>query len=563
MFHVPSDATADGLSNLSANNDSTSLNLTIPAPPSRTSSPSSRAISPCSVTCPTISSVKTCRSPSLDSEKLQTPTFALPDPAYRDSRALAPIAGDESSSKRSLYSQMSALDARSYQEPTLPLVHETELNDLRWSTGVPRHMMDVFRANPFATIDLSRTTHTPLPSLDSSADADGAKHKIGDSPRAGAAAKRMLSPKTVEPRRKSRAKRARIQSPPVVPFPATGPQQMFAYEFRLDIPYGNTDVTYAEDGSWPRPTGEHEHLFAPRPTSAYLPGCPSMRLPMDREDLVLPLPSRLSYPYTHMTPTPQNEGSEPRIQVTYHSMFPFVSLSTETSSFLVSSSAKPGIDESWPRMEEHRHNSHSLRSTMPVEVIAENTQTYRSSTMPVTLSMQKPLYACPLCPRDFQLPNGLALHLKWHDRVAGSAKNPAQCRDRSLNRVAPKTLVPRTESGSLDTHGIGLTTEGNSQVDITPIFPPFSYMPLQGAGPAPAESIMVSSRGQYINSLPYEPQPQECALFHDALQLNHHGGFSLESNAYLAPLDGLSVLQPLPFEQHRSTSGGLCIVPPA
>jgi hypothetical protein len=54
----------------------------------------------------------------------------------------------------------------------------------------------------------------------------------------------------------------------------------------------------------------------------------------------------------------------------------------------------------------------------------------------------------------------------------------------------------------------------------------------------------------------YERQPQECALFHDALQLNDN----VDNNTYLAPLDGLSVLQPLPFEQCHSTTGHLCAI---
>ena len=68
-----------------------------------------------------------------------------------------------------------------------------------------------------------------------------------------------------------------------------------------------------------------------------------------------------------------------------------------------------------------------------------------------------------------------------------------------------------------------------------------------------------SSHGQYTTSaLSYERQPQECALFHDALQLTHN----VDNDTYLAPLDGLSVLQPLPFEQCHSTTGQLCALSP-
>lgn len=68
-----------------------------------------------------------------------------------------------------------------------------------------------------------------------------------------------------------------------------------------------------------------------------------------------------------------------------------------------------------------------------------------------------------------------------------------------------------------------------------------------------------SNHVQYITSaFSYERQPQECALFHDVIQLNHNAALSVDNNTYLAPLDGLPVLQPLPFEQCHSTTGQLC-----
>jgi hypothetical protein len=36
----------------------------------------------------------------------------------------------------------------------------------------------------------------------------------------------------------------------------------------------------------------------------------------------------------------------------------------------------------------------------------------------------------------------------------------------------------------------------------------------------------------------------------------------VDNDTYLAPLDGLSVLQPLPFEQCHSTTGHLCAISP-
>ena len=60
------------------------------------------------------------------------------------------------------------------------------------------------------------------------------------------------------------------------------------------------------------------------------------------------------------------------------------------------------------------------------------------------------------------------------------------------------------------------------------------------------------------SAVSYERQPQECALFRDVLQLIQ----TVDNNPYLAPLDGLSVLQPLPFGQCHSTTGQLCAQSP-
>jgi hypothetical protein len=74
---------------------------------------------------------------------------------------------------------------------------------------------------------------------------------------------------------------------------------------------------------------------------------------------------------------------------------------------------------------------------------------------------------------------------------------------------------------------------------------------------------MTSNGYEQYSALSYERHSHECALFHDVLQLNRdNANVSLECSTYLAPLDGLSVLQPLPFEQCHSTTGHLCVLPP-
>jgi hypothetical protein len=74
---------------------------------------------------------------------------------------------------------------------------------------------------------------------------------------------------------------------------------------------------------------------------------------------------------------------------------------------------------------------------------------------------------------------------------------------------------------------------------------------------------MTSNSYEQYSALSYERHSHECALFHDVLQLNrNNANVSLECSTYLAPLDGLSVLQPLPFEQCHSITGHLCALPP-
>ncbi|KAI0251219.1 hypothetical protein BJV78DRAFT_495572 [Lactifluus subvellereus] len=342
---------------------------------------------------------------------------------------------------------------------------------------------------------------------------------------------------------------------------------MFAYEFRLDIPYGNTNFFCVEDYprggdpppsySWSGTMNGRERLLAPRPVVAYRSEDTCMRLPMSDQNF----PSRLSYPYSHTALIPQKARTEHRIQSSYHSLYPSVPHSTQVPSRLRATSnsvasSQLAIDGSWSRFEEHACNPPP--AAVPIQA--------SRPPIPTALSMQKPLYACPRCPRDFQLPNGLALHLKWHDRVGGSIKNVASCHSQPVGHQTPPR-VPHMESSPLDVRGLGLTQlpiQDNSRGGTSSGFSSSSYAALQGANPAPAESMTPSSQGQYTSSLSHERQPQDCALFPDVMQLNLSAGFpTLDNNTYLAPLDDLSVLQPLPFEQCHSTTGGLCVLPPA
>jgi hypothetical protein len=551
MFHVPSDVVLDHRFNVLTDNDHTTLNLiqiehldAIPLSPENT--PSS---SPASLSC---SSLNTWQSTS---DQLQTPIFSLPGPICRNFGAIAASSSDEPSDQRIACVQISAFDAASSQEPAIPAIDEGGLEDLRWTTGVPYHMIDVFRANPFTAMDIPLITSTTP--LDNSMNPDTAECKVAGSHRARSAAKHVLSPDAVEQKRKTRTKRARIQSPSLVPFPATGPQQMYAYEFRLDPPYEGTGFPRAEEyrkyGDLPpsyslsRGTDGHDNLHVPRPVLAYNPEDAFLRLPVVRDWSERCMQHSRLFPTSMPLPLPTQRS-------TY----------LEDPSNPAISAPSQGLDDSTTRFEAYGCSPLPPVVPIPIRVIPERAQTFRPSLAPVGLSIQKSLYACPLCPRDFQLPNGLALHLKWHDRVGNLATNSS-----SHPNYRPQTRT--TESAPLNARDVRLNQQGTilpsyaSQraAQTESVSTLWCWISLYQTDTLPKVAL---SHGQFTSSaLSYERQHQECALFRDVLQSNHSTGFSLslDNNAYLAPLDGLSVLQPLPFEQCYSASGQLCSLPPS
>jgi len=554
MFHVPFDAIPDKSFSLNL------IQLDHPnvVPPSPGISPSS---SPASLSCSSHSSLKAWRSTS---EHLQSPIFSFPHPIYRNVAAITTNSSHEHSGQHISCAPMSAPDMPSSQEPTIPSVEEDELDDLHWTTGVPCHMMDVFRADPFAAMDLPPTS-TIHPSLDNPTNLNSSHCKIGLH---HTATKHVLSPDAVEPKKKTRRKRARIQSPPVVPFPSTGPQEMFAYEFRLEIPYRGIEVSPHEDYqrrgdlhasySSARAMDDREHLHIPRPVMAYRSEDAYMRSPLE-QDMELSLPPRLPYPCSLTASIPPKIRPEYHMQPSHYPLFP-VPFSTHMSPRLQDPSSS-AASEYRPQFDEHGCCSlpHTLPHAVPMQDTQERARDYYLSAVSAASLVQKPLYACPLCSRDFQLPNGLALHLKWHDRVGNITRNPTRFLSR---RVALRQT--NAESGPLDTRDVRLAqipAQEDGQQGTNSGLPPISNVVPQEANLAQTESFEItsSSHEQYTTSaLSYERQPQECALFHDALQLN----LNMDYNTYLAPLDGLSVLQPLPFGQRQSTAGHLCAISP-
>jgi hypothetical protein len=157
-------------------------------------------------------------------------------------------------------------------------------------------------------------------------------------------------------------------------------------------------------------------------------------------------------------------------------------------------SAPPQGIEARHQFEEYGRGA--LPPAMPMRVIPERAHTFRPSVAAVAPPIQKPLYACPHCPRDFQLPNGLALHLKWHERVRRLETNlTSHMNHRPQDRVQPKN--PRTELGPLGPRDMGhgqLPTQRNMGVAT-------SYTAPQRASPAQVEYVSRSLGCMFVVSL--------------------------------------------------------------
>jgi hypothetical protein len=141
--------------------------------------------------------------------------------------------------------------------------------------------------------------------------------------------------------------------------------------------------------------------------------------------------------------------------------------------------------EARSRFEAYGHSS--LPPAMPIRVTPGRAHTFRPSVAPAP-APQKLLYSCPLCPRDFQLPNGLALHLKWHDRVGRLEANLAShMSHRPQDRVPPKN--PRMELGTLEARDASHAQLHNNQRNTMAGFSTASYMAPQSAYSAQVESV--------------------------------------------------------------------------
>jgi len=218
----------------------------------------------------------------------------------------------------------------------------------------------------------------------------------------------------------------------------------------------------------------------------------SMRSPVEQE-VELSFPPRLPYQCPRTASIPPKIRREHHMQPSYP-LFS-VSPSTHMSSRLLESSnsatfgPRQGTDEYRPQFDERGCNS--LPSAVPIQDMELRAQSHRLSAVSADSLVQKPLYACPLCTRGFQLPNGLALHLKWHDRVGNLTTNPTPY----LSRRPQERATPRhsnTESGPLEARDVRLTqllAQDTGQRGVMSGLSSIPYAAPQEVNLAPAESV--------------------------------------------------------------------------
>ncbi|KAI0049221.1 hypothetical protein FA95DRAFT_924475 [Auriscalpium vulgare] len=466
-----------------------------------------RVSSPASTmsTCPSLLSSRTSPCGSFGSESdLRTPVTPTPTTAFHllDNALKTSLQG---ASAESIHGSTPAHAAEHFSlRAPFPLRDfrtavargEPELDDVRWMTGVPRHMIGVFRADPFSSSDTSSGppapgayTHTVTPSLCRPPPPPKRTHT--GSPAAG---------------RKRSSKRRRVDSAPPLPFLATGPQEMYTHEFRVHMQdcaeatehmharhaadsrayaaaasdaYGRWIAPHPAEQAQPMDVDVAQHRPVGYDAEADRGLAPAMYTPM--------LGYPRSPPPAFAEPHPDGAFAEP----TYH-------VPTPHRLFLPAFELSPSSLSSW----EYDAAQHPQTHDAPLAAAPR----LRTTALPpprYALDTQGG-YVCPLCERGFQLPNGLALHLKWHERVEGR----------------------RVECGA---------EQQQPQHDA-------------GAGedrPHEADALQSNNHWDYAYvDYRYDSgyyRPTESALFPT--------GQSPGGSMLLAPLDGLQMLAPIPFSQ--------------
>ncbi|KAI0266496.1 hypothetical protein BC834DRAFT_131850 [Gloeopeniophorella convolvens] len=447
-------------------------------------------------------------------------------------------------------------------------------------------MMDVFRANPFTAMGLPRNTNPRGPPLQSPTDSS---HIPAPPELQRRSTKRPLSPEVVGQKRKARAKRARTQPPFVIPFPATGPQEMFAHEFKIDIPCRSPDApragadyqgkTHFQPCHSPNPVNANEHPSALPIVSAPDVQDVVMGYPEEHESVALSHWSHIPHSFTSIpilaSPQPCPLEAAQRPQHVRHFFLP-VPLPVQAMPRWHNMMSTPAgsvtqVGAAGCRVPIDEHGYYTTDATQQSSILSVRVvhpRARNSSSAASGKPKSKTLYPCPLCPRDFQLPNGLALHLKWHDRVDNPTQDPSPYRTLVFN--APPASDPeaqpfQSEPGPPCPRGllpVELPEPNRDHGDQIPSPPPSA---LFVSNPVRFDCVASGAfPGSHVNPGSYGQQPREQTFVANTLQLNYHASFSsFDGHLCLAPLDGFPVLQPLPFEQHISATGVQCIVPPS
>ncbi|TFY60625.1 hypothetical protein EVG20_g7354 [Dentipellis fragilis] len=350
-----------------------------------------------------------------------------------------------------------------------------------WSTGVPPGMLNVFRADPFAQSAPDAPLHRPskLPSITppESADVDNHDFNFGLAKRphtpTGNEASPDVSTATGSPSKVSgaKAKKRRLNSPDTnttFPFLATGPQEMFAHEFRLPV---GPDALHASGRA------DDDHIEAPS-TSKQEPSDSGGYMEVDGDNSVQPPTSQPvrsglqchpdaamyafnSYPMARAVPSVHYaHNGAPAVHALYSEPEPAGYMWSLPSSgmqnqvygsiqqqdyagahrmqipHMVSASwiqadtrpKAPSFEFTLPPPPVPRPDMRAsgpaasyspITPTPPMRTTRSTSHTQYVNTRP-SEPTENPAatYSCSLCPRAFTTPNGLSQHTKWHQRRA-------------------------------------------------------------------------------------------------------------------------------------------------
>ncbi|KAI0056210.1 hypothetical protein BV25DRAFT_1921140 [Artomyces pyxidatus] len=402
-----------------------------------------------STSCPTLMSSRTSPCSSFNSESdLRTPVTPSPSVDLHTSNNPPSKAAlhDAAYAHSDRFWPEEHRDRRTQPPPTTALADEAhicaELDNNRWLTSVPRHMIGVFRADPFsneasaAAPDLGAYSQTSVQS-------EGAAqqgHRIPVPSDCASYSSAMPSPEGAAQRptkrshpdspvngKKPRIRRRRVETSPALPFPATGPLEMFSHEFMVETE--NHAVNHPQGSVYVPAQSVAQDASARWVEQGRLPD-DSRAMDIDAKPyygptfggIGVPAPplSLVSYPQSSNVPSaPHQTYYEPAYHVpTPHRLvLPAFELSQSTSlqsgwNLLTHTRSHsfqqvPNSASSYTTVYNPGYDAHSSYQPPGVRV--------RTNSLPA----HDDSYMCHLCPRSFQLPNGLALHLKWHDRVAG------------------------------------------------------------------------------------------------------------------------------------------------